>query len=151
MKNMKQLSLIAFVLLFSSTASNEGTAITLSVSATTTATTATFIRFDWSSIPSTYTGANIAQATMKLYVNSVTAAGSFNVDYITGAWSEKTIKETTEPGIGTTIVSNVNLTTTQKGEYVLIDVTPALQAWLNGTETNYGVALVGNSPVNATH
>ena len=169
MKNMKQLSLIAFVLLFSSTASfaqvtpsddaytsstatatNYGTAITLSVSATTTATTTTFIRFDLSSIPSTYTGANIAQATMKLYVNSVTAAGSFNVDYITGAWSEKTIKETTEPGIGTTIVSNVTLATTNKGEYLLIDVTPALQAWLNGTETNYGVALVGNSPVNAT-
>jgi len=129
---------------------NYGTAVTLSVSTTTTASTTAFIRFDLSSIPSTYTGANIAQATLKLYVNIVSTAGSFNVNYVTGPWSEKTIKETTQPGIGTTIVSNVNLATTSKGEYVQVDVTPALVAWLDGTETNYGVALVGNSPLSAT-
>jgi len=134
----------------SASTTNYGTATTLSVSTTTTASTTSFIRFDLSSIPPTYTGANIAQATLKMYVNTVTTAGSFNVDYITGAWSEKTIKETTEPGIGSTIVSNVNLATTQKGEYVLIDVTPALVAWLDGTETNYGLALVANSPLSAT-
>jgi len=129
---------------------NYGTASTLSVSTTATATTAAFIRFDLSSIPSTYTGANIAQATLKLYVNAVTTAGSFNVNYVTGSWSEKTIKQTEEPGIGTTIVSDVNLATTSKGEYVLINVTPAVVAWLDGTETNYGVALVANSPLSAT-
>jgi hypothetical protein len=134
----------------SASSTNYGTAITLSVSATATATTTAFIRFDLSSIPSTYTGANIAQATLKLYVAAVPAAGSFNVDYVTGSWTEKTIKGTEEPGIGSTIVSNVNLATTNKGEYVLINVTPALEAWLNGTETNYGVALVANSPLSAT-
>jgi hypothetical protein len=34
-------------------------------------------------------------------------------------------------------------------QYVLIDITSAVQAWLNGTQTNYGVALVGIGSVNA--
>ena len=38
----------------------------------------TYIQFNLSSIPSGYTGADITQATLKLYVNTVTAAGSFN-------------------------------------------------------------------------
>jgi hypothetical protein len=169
MENLKQLLSIGVVLLCSLSAAygqitpsddaytssaasstNYGTAITLSVSATATGTTTAFIRFDLSSIPSTYTGANIAQATLKLYVAAVPAAGSFNVDYVTGSWSEKTIKETEAPGIGATIVSNVNLVTTNKGEYILINVTPALVAWLDGTETNYGLVLVANSPLSAT-
>ncbi len=127
--------------------SNFGAATTLDVTATSKT---AFIRFDLSSVPSSYTGANVVQATLKLYVNTVPTAGSFNVNYVTSSWTEQTITESSEPGIGSTIVSNVNLTTASKGEYVLIDVTPALAAWLNGTETNDGIALVGNSPLNAT-
>src|SRR5215472_2961451 len=43
----------------------------------------TYIQFPLSSIPS---GTSISQATLKLYVNSVITAGSFNVDYVNGAW-----------------------------------------------------------------
>jgi len=45
----------------------------------------TFIQFNLASIPAT---ASISQATLKLYVNTVTTAGSFNVDYVNGTWSE---------------------------------------------------------------
>lgn len=51
----------------------------------------TYIQFNLSSIPSGYTGADITKATLKLYVNAVTKAGSFNVDYVNGTWSEGTI------------------------------------------------------------
>jgi hypothetical protein len=34
--------------------------------------------------------------------------------------------------------------------HVLIDITSALQAWLNGSQANNGIALVGNSPLNAS-
>ena len=40
----------------------------------------TFIQFDLSSLPAGFTGANISKATLKVFVNSVTTAGSFNVD-----------------------------------------------------------------------
>ncbi len=110
----------------------------------------TYIQFDLSSLPSGYTGANISKATLKLYVNAVTTAGSFNVDFIDGTWSEKTITADLSPALGTTIVSSVPLTASSVHDYMIIDITAALTAWLDGTQTNDGIALVGNSPLNAS-
>ncbi|HEY4841988.1 MAG TPA: DNRLRE domain-containing protein [Terriglobales bacterium] len=109
-----------------------------------------YIQFNLSSIPAGYTSADITKATLKLYVNTVTKAGSFNVDYVNGTWSEGTIDANNAPALGSTIAASVPLTTADKNQYILIDITTALQAWLNGTETNYGIALVGNSPLNAS-
>jgi trimeric autotransporter adhesin len=109
----------------------------------------TFIQFDLSSIPSGYTSADITKATLKLYVNAVTTAGSFNVDYVNGTWTESTIDSSNAPALGTTIAASVPLTTKDKNQYVLVDVTAAVQAWLSGTP-NDGIALVANSPLNAS-
>jgi hypothetical protein len=126
---------------------NYGTAITLNLqSAADTA----FIRFDLTAVPAGTPGSSIAKATLKLYVNSVTTAGSFNVDYVTGTWAEQTIKYNLQPAIGTTIAASVPLTTASKGKYVEIDVTAAMVEWLNGTQANDGIALVANSPLVAT-
>lgn len=129
---------------------NYGTAVTLGVVNSATSIQTTYIQFDLSSIPAGYTSANIAKATLKLYVNAVTTAGSFNVDYVNGAWTEKTIKASLAPALGSTIVSSVPLTSSNVHDYVLIDVTSAVGAWLNGTQTNDGIALVANSPLSAT-
>jgi hypothetical protein len=59
----------------------------------------TFIQFDLSSIPSGYTSADITKATLKLYVNVVTTAGSFNVDYVNGTWTESTIDASNAPAL----------------------------------------------------
>ena len=109
----------------------------------------TFIQFDLSSIPSGYTSADITKATLKLYVNAVTTAGSFNVDYVNGTWTESTIDSSNAPALGTTIAASVPLTTKDKNQYILVDVTAAVQAWLSGT-ANDGIALVANSPLNAS-
>jgi trimeric autotransporter adhesin len=109
----------------------------------------TYIQFDLSGIPAGYTGSNITKASLKLYVNTVPKAGSFNVDYVNGAWTESTITANLAPALGTTIQASVPLTTADKNQYILVDITAAVQAWLNGT-ANDGIALVGNSPVDAT-
>jgi trimeric autotransporter adhesin len=111
------------------------------------ATQITYLQFNLASIPAT---ASISQATLKLYVNSVTSAGSFNVDYVNGSWSESTIDASNAPPFGTTIASQVALTTVDKNQYILINITPAVQAWLSGSETNNGIALVANGSFNAT-
>jgi len=108
-----------------------------------------FIQFNLSSIPSGYTSADITKATLKLYVNAVTTAGSFNVDYVNGTWTESTIDASNAPALGTTIVASVPLITADKNQYILVDVTAAVQAWLSGTP-NDGIALVANSPLNAS-
>ncbi len=111
------------------------------------ATQTTYVQFNLASIPAT---TSVSQATLKLYVNSVTTAGSFNVDYVNGAWTESTIDASNAPPLGTTIASNVNVAATEKNQYILINLTSAVQAWLNGSETNNGIALVANSSFNAT-
>jgi hypothetical protein len=111
------------------------------------ATQITYIQFNLASIPSSSV---VSQATLKLYVNSVTTAGSFNVDYVNGAWSENTIDGTNAPALGTTIASGVSVTTKAKNQFILINVTSAVQAWLSGSEPNDGIALVANSTFNAT-
>ena len=108
-----------------------------------------YIQFDLSAIPAGYTSAEITKATLKLYVHAVTKAGSFNVDYVDGTWSENTIDAGNAPALGTTIAASVPLTTADKNQYILLDITTAVQAWLSGT-ANDGIALVGNSPLNAS-
>ncbi|MFY9675384.1 MAG: DNRLRE domain-containing protein [Terriglobales bacterium] len=123
---------------------NYGTATLLDVNG---AKQTTYIQFNLASIPAT---ASVSQATLKLYVNAVTTAGSFNVDYVNGAWSEGTIDSSNAPPLGAAIASNVSVTTADKNQYILVNVTSAVQAWLNGSEANSGVALVANSTFNAT-
>ena len=129
---------------------NYGTATTLGVAGSSTSIQNTYIQFNLSSIPAGYTSANVVKATLKLYVNSVTKAGSFNVDLVNGGWSEKTITAALSPVLGNTIASSVPLTTANANDYVLIDVTVAVDEWLNGSEPNDGIAIVGNSGLSAT-
>src|SRR6204780_2960087 len=89
-----------------------------------------YIQFNLASIPA---GASVSQATLKLYVNTVTTAGSFNVDYVDGTWAEGTISHNLAPALGTTIAARVPITTADKNQFILIDVTPAVQAWITGT------------------
>jgi TGF-beta propeptide len=107
----------------------------------------TYIQFNLASVPAT---ASISQATLKLYVNTVTTAGSFNVDYVSGSWEEGTIDASNAPPLGSAIASNIALTTSDKNQYILINVTSAVQAWLSESETNNGLALVANSSFSAT-
>ena len=87
---------------------------------------------------------------MRIYVNSATAGGSFNVDFVNGSWQENKITANLAPALGTTIAASVPLTGANKNDFVSVDVTSALQAWLNGTQANDGIALVANNPLSST-
>ncbi|HEY1659826.1 MAG TPA: DNRLRE domain-containing protein [Candidatus Sulfotelmatobacter sp.] len=104
-----------------------------------------YIQFDLSSIPSSYTGANVTKASLKLFVNSIAQpGGSFNVDLVNGSWTEDGITYNNAPALGTTITNGIALTTANVNHYVIVDVTSAVQAWLDGTQSNDGIALVAN-------
>ena len=109
-----------------------------------------FIRFDLTAVPTGYTGSQVAKATLKLYVNALTTPGSFNVDLVAGTWNERTITYNLQPAITSTLASSVPLNVASRQTYVEIDVTSTVQAWLNGTEPNDGIALVANSPLVTT-
>jgi len=123
---------------------NNGAGVLLEVDG---ASVISYLQFPLTSIPS---GAKVSEATLKLYVNTVTTAGTFNVDYVNGAWSESSLTYDTAPALGKTITSGVSITAADKNQFILINVTSAVQAWLNASEPNDGVALVANSTFSAT-
>jgi hypothetical protein len=123
---------------------NYGAAGLLSVDA---GSATTYIQFDLSSIPA---GASVSQATLKLYVNAVSTPGSFNVQYVSGAWTENTITSILAPALGAAIASNLSLAGADTNQYVLINITPAVVAWLNGSEANNGLALVADGVINVS-
>jgi hypothetical protein len=104
-----------------------------------------YIQFDLSGIPA---GATVSQAMLKLYVNGVTTAGSFNVDYVNGGWTESTINASNAPALGSNIASGISITTASKNQYIQVNITSAVQAWLNGSTTNDGIALVAEGTTN---
>jgi hypothetical protein len=106
----------------------------------------TFVRFDLSGIPTTVTGSMVAKATLKVYVSSVATSGSFNVDLVTSSWKESTITANNSPTLGSALASAIPVTTADKNQYVLVDVTTAVVDWLNGT-ANDGLAIVPDGTV----
>ena len=120
---------------------NNGGAGTLDVLGSDTAARTAYIRFDLSPLPPGLTGTNLSIATLDLFVNTAAKAGTFDVYLVSSAWSEGSITFNTAPTLGTQVASGVAVSTSMAKDYVLVNITPAVQAWLNGT-TNNGLALV---------
>jgi hypothetical protein len=107
----------------------------------------TYIQFNLASVP---TGASISQATLKLYVNTVTTAGAFELYAVNGTWTESALTYSIAPALGSVIDSNVPITTADKNQYILIPMTSTVQGWLTTPSSNNGIALVAVGSFNAT-
>ena len=119
-----------------STGANYGSKTTLLVAPT----ERSYLQFSLAPLP---TGVTVSKATLRLYVDGVTTAGSFDVYQVTGTWAENTMTERTEPGLGASATGShpIALTTANLNQFVVIDITPLVQEWVEGTEANDGVAL----------
>jgi len=101
----------------------------------------TFIQFKLSGLPP---GASVSKATLRLYVDAVAKGGSFDVFPVNGAWSENVLTyNTPPPSLGASATGNnpIAITTSSLNQFFLIDITPLVQGWVNGTIANNGVAL----------
>jgi hypothetical protein len=116
---------------------NYGAAISLVVGQGTTS----YVQFNLSGIPA---GATIDKATLRLYVDAVGAKGSFDVYQLNSAWSENTLTyNTPPPALGTSATNGhgIVVTAASVNQFLLIDITPLVQSWVNGATPNNGVAL----------
>jgi hypothetical protein len=115
---------------------NYGTNVSLQIGA---AEYTSLVQFDLSSLPSGTLAASVSKAVLRLFVNKLTTAGTFNVVLVTSPWTEAGVTYATMPTEGTVVMSAVAVN--QGSVFLDIDVTTAVQAWLNGTANN-GLALV---------
>jgi len=127
----------------SSASSNFGTQSTLNVIGPGVN---SYIRFDLAALPSGLTSSNVSKATLRLNINGVSTSGTFDVYLVTSSWTEGAITFSRAPTLGAKVTSTVMIPTSKRN-FIDVDVTPAVQAWL-GSPTpapNYGIALVPSS------
>jgi len=117
----------------------------------TTSTQTSFLQFSVNPyVPTGIIGKDIAKATLKIFVNSVTTAGSFNVSSVTGIWSEETIKGNNNPVIGLKVAGPIAITTASARHWISIDITNQVKDWLDGIGINNGLALVATNGTNVS-
>jgi len=116
-----------------------------------------YLKFKLSStLPANTPGASVATATIKLYLSAVRSPGNVDVYLITSNWAEGTISPTSTPNLGDLIQAGINVESDQTGQFLVLDVTSAVQQWLgsdgHGTDgvPNYGVALVARDGASLT-
>lgn len=117
---------------------NYSTSIALVVGAGTN----TYLQFGFSGLPAGLNGSNISAANLVVYVDAVLCSGTVDVYTVNGPWSASTITYNTAPPLGSQILGAVPVS---KTGYVSLNVTSTVQAWLNGTLTNNGIALVATA------
>ncbi len=71
-------------------------------------------------------------------------AGTFDVYQINTAWSETSLTWSNKPALGVSATGGhpVSLGSSNYQNFVLVDITPLVQNWVNGTIPNNGVALM---------
>lgn len=97
-----------------------------------------YLKFSFSTLPIGTTGNQIRNATLLLWVNTVTSSPAFDVKPVMGSWTEATLNASNAPALGVTVVeaSSVGL------GYKAVDLTTLVKQWLDGTTVNNGIALI---------
>ncbi|HEY7115062.1 MAG TPA: DNRLRE domain-containing protein [Tepidisphaeraceae bacterium] len=117
---------------------NFGSTVALAVAPNITS----YVQFNLAAIPQ---GATVSKAVMRLYVAAISASGSFDVYEVDRTWAESTLTYNNQPsplGPSATGSRAVAVTTASRNQFLLIDITPLVQAWVSGAVVNNGVALV---------
>src|SRR5256714_11769034 len=100
----------------------------------------TFLKFSLATLPPGTAASEVTHARLRFWVNSnSTVAGSITLSPVTSAWDEYTLKDTTTSGLTFGAPKLLELPVTSVDNFVSIDVTDWVRAWLNGALANEGI------------
>jgi Collagen triple helix repeat (20 copies) len=98
-----------------------------------------FLKFTTATLPPGTTAANIVEARLRFWVNKSTATtGSITLTPITSAWDELTLKSSNAGTMTFGVPKLADLPITNLGQFVSIDLTDWVKAWVSGTLINEG-------------
>ncbi len=100
------------------------------------------LRFDLGNVSGA--GSALASATLRVYVNSVSVAGTVDLSAANIAWTESSVSGTSGIAAGASIQAGIPVTSSQT--YITFDVTNQVRTWLNGApNTGFLLAAGGGS------
>src|SRR5579884_178105 len=98
-------------------------------------------QFSLATLPSGVSPASVTKATLYLWANTVKTPGAITVRFAAKPWSEAAVTRATEPLPGTITATG---TVVQASQFVLVDVTAAVQQFLTIPAGNYGLYIFGD-------
>jgi hypothetical protein len=102
----------------------------------------TFLKFSLASLPPGTTASDVSHARLRFWLNSnTTAVGSISLSPITTAWDELTLKDSSAASLTFGLPKISNLPINSINNFVSIDVTEWVKAWLGGTLANEGIEI----------
>jgi hypothetical protein len=118
---------------------NYGASGDLRVFKSTTGSMRAFLKFSIGTLPPGTVAADIKQARLRFWVNSSSPlTGAITLTPVTSAWSESTLTNDTSASLTFGLPKHADLPISSTGNFVSIDVTDWVQAWLAGTLANEG-------------
>lgn len=113
-------------------------------------TTTTFLKFQLqSSLPPSVAAANVAKATLKLFISpNTTPTGAVDLYSVNSAWTETTLNPSSPPSLEATSFAT-DIVVGGANSFLVADVTQLVKDWLNGPAnggiTNDGIALAAHT------
>jgi hypothetical protein len=113
-------------------------------------TTKTYIKFQLqSSLPPSVAAANVAKATLKLYLSPGTnPTGAIDIYPIASVWTESTLNPSAPPALASSAFATA-IAVGKANSFLVVDLTQLVKEWLNGSLNggidNDGIALVADT------
>ena len=92
-------------------------------------------------------GNDVAKATLRVYVNSVRAAGHFRLKTVKEPWTEAGITASNRPSIDDQAIDSIGIDINSNTQWISIDITQQVKDWLDGISNNNGLALVADKTI----
>lgn len=119
---------------------NTGAAREIRIADTGRAQRSGYVRFDLSPLPASLSGADIEQATLALWVADLRRSGELSLHRVLEDWDEGELTAGNAPLVDTAFAT-LSVPNDSENDYLTVDVTDLLRAWLDG-EPNQGIALL---------
>ena len=108
----------------------------------------TFLKFSLATLPPGTTPGDVAHARLRLWANTnSTVAGAITLTPVTTPWDEYTLKDNSTGSLSFGSPSLSGLSITSINNFVSIDVTDWVKAWIAGTLVNEGIKIEPSAAV----
>ena len=110
----------------------------------------TFLKFSLATLPPGTLASDVSQARLRFWVNSnSTITGGITLSPVTAAWNEYVLKDTLTGNLSFGVPKVTDLPVTSVNNFISVDVTAWVKAWLSGSLANEGIEIEA-SPTTST-